>query len=463
MKNKYNRKQINETLLFIAMVLILLPIVGVSFFGIPGYVYTIEIGVAYLVQTCILIYTFNEGLWRVRENLLAKTVLAVFILSQIYICLLGLKNSVSPNVKEIINIFTLSINGYIIILANNYSLNETKLLSFMRNFVDIAIIACIYNIMLHFGDILSVLSGTNKEYLQIDSFFTNRNLFGAFLVFSIIALLIAKDIQQLNRDNWVLCLFVFNLLLTMSRSAIGTFIIVVTVKYIYEIVSKEYTIKETVTKCSIELKYMIGGIASVFFKRIFAGILILILLVASISSERIVSDKSDKSLGENLIRAEDIGSVAGRTVIWKEGLKIWNTHRILGVGRFGAIERLHNSREDCKKFTQFHNAYIEVLASHGILGLMIYLFLFLWILRKIYRSRMPIKQKGIFYAMYISMGIQSLFETRIRFSMGFVDTFSMFFLVVIPILYINNYSEKVEIQAKDRLSKDSERNEPTYS
>ena len=58
---------------------------------------------------------------------------------------------------------------------------------------------------------------------------------------------------------------------------------------------------------------------------------------------------------------------------------------------------------------------------------------------RILKSTLNNNIKVVLISFYLSIAFQSLLETRIRFACGLVDTFTIFFIVLIPLLLANAY------------------------
>lgn len=419
------QKIVNEKYLFYGLITIFLPIYITSSFQLESMIYTAGIMLVYLFQTAILLYMFKDGMLRFGENKKACIILLLFIISQLVVLVFSHNNSFY---KELVNILVFAVNGFIIIGACHYKLTLSQAQKFMRWFVQFSIAACIYNFFINYGIIVKVILGLNNKYVQISSFLPNRNTFGFLLVCAIYALLF---IMNLHYEKWHLfafILFVFNLILTMSRTSIIATAIIIICEIVYMCISKDITIKMVLEKIfsSMQLVRKHGVI-------IFTLCILFIISFAGILYQ---GNFRGDSFQSQILRTGDISNASGRFGLWEMAVSIWKENPIFGVGRFQAVSVLEQAGSS---LNQFHNAYIEALVSYGVFGLCLMLTLFIWIIVRILKSTLNNNIKVVLISFYLSIAFQSLLETRIRFACGLVDTFTIFFIVLIPLLLANAY------------------------
>lgn len=412
--------KLKESFLFLGMIIIFLPIYISSAFQFEGSFYTFGIMTVFAVQTLILLYIFRTGIFDFKENKKLYILLLLFVASQIWVLLTADGDNM---LRELTNIIAIALNGTIIIGARHYGITEKQTYSFMTWFTQFSIAACLYNIVVNYSIIVNVIVGLNEEYVQIASFLPNRNTFGFLMVCAVYAVFLLMDIEYRKWHLFALILFLFNLILTMSRTSIIAVALLFIVELVYLIVSKEYTFKKI---CKIVLM-SIGGLKKHLVFVLSSAILFLVSFCSIRYNGNVIN-----SLKSQIVRTNS----SGRTELWQEGISVWQERPLFGVGRFESISFLE---EAGSHLTQFHNAYIEALASHGIFGLCLYFFLFLWIFIKVIKCGLKTNIKVTIVAFYICIAFQALLETRIRFSCGLVDTFTMFFIVLIPLLLIRSH------------------------
>lgn len=424
-----NIRLINEKYLFFGMIMIFFPIYISSAFQFESDFYTLGIMAVFAVQTLILLYIFRAGIFDFKENKRLYIILVLFIASQIWVLLTTNGDNM---LRELTNIIAIALNGIIIIGARRYGITEKQVYSFMTWFVQFCIATCIYNIVINYNIIVNVIVGLNEEYVQISSFLPNRNTFGFLMVCAVYAIFLLMDIEYRKWHLFALILFLFNLILTMSRTSIIAAVLLFIVEIVYLIISKEHTVKEICKRIFIS----IGGLK----KHLVFVLSSVILFLVSFGSIR-YNGTVGNSLKSQIVRSNS----SGRIELWQEGISVWQERPLFGVGRFESISFLEEAGSN---LNQFHNAYIEVLASHGIFGLCLYFALFLWIFIKIIKCDLKSNIKVTIVAFYICIAFQALLETRIRFACGLVDTFTIFFIVLIPLLLIRSQSIEDSAQSE---------------
>ena len=133
--------------------------------------------------------------------------------------------------------------------------------------------------------------------------------------------------------------------------------------------------------------------------------------------------------------------MSGRTDIWARGINLLKENPInmlFGVGRFQGAEILKFEK---KSFSQFHNIYIDSLITGGIMQLIFVLYIYSFVVRKVFKSEMDKKYKKLYLAMFITFAIYICFESFGRFSIGSSDTLCLIFFVTIPLLHANSFKD----------------------
>ena len=115
------------------------------------------------------------------------------------------------------------------------------------------------------------------------------------------------------------------------------------------------------------------------------------------------------------------------------------------MGRFQGTESLKFEK---KSFSQFHNIYVDSLVTGGIVELLFVLYIYGFVIRKIFKSNIEKKYKNLYLTMFITFAIYICFESFGRFSIGASDTLCLIFFVTIPLLHANssNAEEKQKIE-----------------
>ncbi len=316
---------------------------------------------------------------------------------------------------DIINIGCIFINILLlIVLLLNVKIKEEYIYSFFKCIIYMSLAACLVNVILYFKEILITMGFIkSKEWVNIKSFFANRNQFAFFLYLGIIS-----DFFVMQKSNKLiykitLPIFLLNLLLTMSRTGIMAIIILFGLMFLFtDKISKKTKIITIVSLC--------------------------ILAIIAFIAIKMYIPKLWNTIDKYFLRIERIKDLSGRTEIWKVGTDLLFSspiNFIFGVGRFQSTKLLNI---DGKVFTQFHNIYIDLLLTAGLVGFLYFGFIYFTIIKKVLKSDLDKKFKRLYLVMYITYGIYIMFESFGRFSIGSSDTICLIFFLTIPLLHANS-------------------------
>ena len=370
---------------------------------------------------CIVIVAYMFKKIEITKEMKINT-LILFIVSLV-LFIIQIKNIIIKKYQlmDIFNIGCQFVNIVLLFITMmNVKIEEKNISHFMKAMVVFGILACINNVILYFNEILQTLGLQKGTYMvNIKSFFANRNQFAFFMYVAIIAdlFIILKE----NKLSYKLILFLFfiNLFFTMSRTgilAVGIFI------FIYFL---------TIDKLNKKTKF----------------VLIVFAIIALLGTIFVINE-INPSLIKKLVRFERIKDLSGRTDIWERGINLLKESPInvlFGVGRFQGTELLKFGK---KSFSQFHNIYIDSLVTGGIVELLFVLYIYGFVIRKIFKSDIEKKYKSLYLTMFITFAIYICFESFGRFSIGASDTLCLIFFVTIPLLHANssNAEEKQKIE-----------------
>ena len=327
--------------------------------------------------------------------------------------------NVEYKIMDFANITCQFVNILLLFIAIiNIKSEEKFILYFMNAMVIFGILSCINNMILYFDEILQTLGLQEGEFIvNIKSFFANRNQFAFFMYVAIIAdlFMILKENKVIHK--FILILFFVNLFFTMSRTgilAVGIFV------FIYFL---------TIDIINKKTKFIL----------LLLGIICLIGIIYLIN-------EVNPSLIQKLGRFDRIKDLSGRTDIWARGINLLKENPInmlFGVGRFQGAEILKFEK---KSFSQFHNIYIDSLVTGGIMELIFVLYIYGFVVRKVFKSDIDKKYKKLYLAMFITFAIYICFESFGRFSIGSSDTLCLIFFVTIPLLHANSCKIKDELK-----------------
>lgn len=344
-------------------------------------------------------------------------ILIVTIISSV-IQIINYKNN-SYEIMDFANIACKFVNIILLfVLAINIKIDEKYLNYFMKLIICVGIIACIQNMILYFEDIMAHLNLIELERKASipKSFFSQKNPFAFFLYISIIStiFLFQKENKIFGKIvlGLTLLLFLFNVVLTFSRTGTAMVIMFLGLWFLFT------------NKISVKVKVILAilGVIGV-------GICIPIL------------NQHNPDLLNRILRLESVKTFTGRTKFWdiaKEEILSNPVNLIFGVGRFKAENLIEKYN-----VTQFHNTYVEFLVSGGIIELIYFLGIYVFVLVKTLKSKIDKKYKSIYLAMFISFAVYMLFESLGRFSIGSSDTMCLVFFITIPLLHSNCHKNDI--------------------
>jgi O-antigen ligase len=282
----------------------------------------------------------------------------------------------------------------------NIKTTKENIIHFMKYMIIFAIIACLYNIVKNWTLILNLINITSSYQVDLKSFFPNRNQFGMFLFIAIVAnnyrTLVSKKNSAYYMVNFLL---IMNLMMTMSRGAILALLIFYIILYIQQLKSK---------------------------KTLISLIIILSTVITVIFSNSQLRD----FIVRNVVRAD--AGVAGRLDVWKMGVNVYSKSNLLsGVGFHTGIDI---AKAAGFRFDQFHNFFIDILVSGGLIELMFMVITILYVYRRVMIKCWDRNYKRIYKASMGAIIALGLVESVSFFSIGFVDTIYTIFFITIPIL-----------------------------
>lgn len=314
--------------------------------------------------------------------------------------------------KDLLNVICKFLNILLFfVLFLNLKVDEKYMVNFMKWIVYLGFFACVFNFIFFYQEMFDIIKGI--EDIKIKSFFANRNQLAFFMFISIISNIFVITKSQNKFYKFSLFLFIFNLLITFSRTGIlvtGIF------AFLFFVTTDKFSLKKKV----ICMLYLV--LACVAF------IILLSLFNQSLIENAYKLFFRPDSI-KNLSGRSDIWNIAGNVLEDSFGGIIW------GVGRFKGTKDIV-VRESV--FTQFHNGYIEALISGGIIELAYIIYLYLVIIKKIFKSNMKNIYKRLYLSSIISFLIYMFFESYSRFSIGYVDTLCLIFFITIPLLHVNS-------------------------
>ena len=157
---------------------------------------------------------------------------------------------------------------------------------------------------------------------------------------------------------------------------------------------------------------------------------------------------------ENLIKNNEKNTIVGRSdygsdvsngrfSIWKNGLEIFENNIVLGVG-FDNMPKyvkkyMPKSYIAQKKFSAFHNVFLDVLVSQGVIGAIIFIFIIIYYLYLNFKKfKLVINSKNYYlYVIILSIICSILFSSLFVSQIFYVNNFNTFMFWMI-LGYLNS-------------------------
>ena len=311
---------------------------------------------------------------------------------------------------------------YVLMRINKFDKMNIKL--FFQFCVFHILTAACYNVLINFNDIPRIFSSLKPYQYSFSSFFSNRNTFAGYLALGIVLytfIIIWTTKKYLKVLRILACIFIlFNLLITLSRTSILGLTIFLLVYFIF---TKKITVKKKI--------------------KVFVLVFLIILLISTIATD-------EGFIKSTLIR-KNIGNT-GRTKIWLTAMLLPNRffEILFGFGSgFSSSYLMQKS-----KHSSFHNAFLQIYASGGILLLSIYI---LFIVNAVVYNIMNTKNREIkimIFAFQISNTIASCFESNMLFGSTAENQLLTFLSISLPLLLrqVDEFAN-VDIMEKNKWTK----------
>lgn len=368
------------------------------FFKIISYFAPISLMVIYLI---------------INKTVIEKRMIVIFF---IFLFAQILSNFVFVPSYKYINISTFNniINSALLILVyyilfSNLKLTEKNIIDFCTRYLWFVFLSCIYNIVYNFYDLLNIFSLVNGYSHYFMSYFGNRNTFGLFLVAAIlIYYLLNIYVPKYKYYRFFLIFFIFNLLITFSRTSILATIIFLSV---YVVLNYKLFVKYNIKKLIL---YFLVSIT-----------LIMIFLTRNNLLNYVI---------DVFVRPSHI--LAGRDAIWIYSFNLWVNNNILfGTGNIYYALKLNNSLNNYS----CHNIFLTILNRGGIVLFIIYIIIFYKIFIKIKENKNIFLWYVPAFISYIFIG---LFESPLLFfNTIYAETIFGIILITLPnsLFFKDNY------------------------
>lgn len=399
------KKDILSNKLFFLTILAILPTMILGFFKIESKV-LVWVFDALTIIISFLIFFFTK--FKLKKEDLKYIIFFLFFL------IVQLLSYILPGYIEIKTLYmSLPILYFIHFIYTKMGVNSidenTDIENYMKKFLLLVIFSCMYNLIVNYKLIFNI-ANISSRYINISSFFSQRNAFGQLLYLGVISnIYIIKKYPKNKFYIFSLILILLNLLFSFSRTAIFSTCIFLTFAYF-----------------KINLKKIKKN------KILFGIFIFVIVFLAGLSI--INSEKAIYFLNYYVFRSDD--GLTGRDVLWIKALSLLKSYRLIfgyGLGSSSVILEVYN-------LTNTHNTYIELLLVGGIFMFILYTSIYINTYKTINKINDDNERK-LFKAMFISMIVYSFFEKVLIFSTGYAAYYFTLFLIILPQL-----SKKVNIK-----------------
>lgn len=406
--------------LFLCIIINLIPVGLLSVFRISDKLYTITTLIAYIAQSALILWIAKDKIKTTTPKMIA--ILCVICLLQVITQIINYVNFGGVQIKDFANMIAVITNIYLFFfLCTQYQITREQFLKFMEQMILLGLIACVFNILFNFGSIIKIFNIETAYSVDIKSFFANRNQFGIFLLIMILSNLYIITNKRDKKYKFLQVFFSLNLLLTMSRNAMVGLFIIYGIRFILMLKEKSKNLDKKQVKLLIITTML--------------WVIVFVLVITTIPEIWKIVDKY-------IIRSYTITGESGRIKVWKNGIDILKYNPLTGVGRFQAADL--NQRMYDSILNQFHSIYVETIVGYGIIGLLALIYFFYYLIKNIKSSSTNQKDKEI---LLMSIGLFlfiSCFESLCRFAIGYVDTITMIYFMVLPFIYSNQRLKKEE-------------------
>lgn len=313
------------------------------------------------------------------------------------------------NISIVSEVYIFLIGIILSIILVESALKENTLrffdvLVFYKIFVYFMLIAAIYNMIIHFNSLLHITSISVYNSENICSFFDNKNTYGVFLIFAVLASTILNIITR--EKLWLVSsgIFLVNELMAMCRTAILLSLILIAISFWVD-----------------ESKKIRNAI-------VFS--LLIITVVATLNTNDFVREYVLNNLFGSTKSIDARNSYIEALLPFARGAHLW-----FGYGNRGALELAAQYTGN----VYYHNAYLKELMMGGIIKLGTQIFVLLTSFKYGFRCRKLKKTIGnlcilstIIYIIYVFA------ESVILFDAPVVAIMAVMFIISMPILFYNS-------------------------
>ena len=319
----------------------------------------------------------------------------------------GTIGTVAVNNTNIIEEFYILLIGIILsVILVESALKETTLKVvdievFYKIFVYFVLVAAIYNMIIHFNSLLHITSISVYNAENICSFFDNKNTYGVFLIFAVLASTILRVISREKRWLFFSCVFLINEMMAMCRTAIVLSLLMIAISFLVDKRKRHRNIM------------------------IFLGLLIFIAII--LANNVVINEYVFNNLFGSTESVDARNSYIESLLPLVKGAHFW-----FGYGNQGAADLAVQYTGN----VYYHNAYLKELMMGGVIKFGVQIFAIATSFKYGLKCRKLQKTIGnlcllstIIYVIYVFVESVILFDTPV------VAIMAVMFIISMPILF----------------------------
>lgn len=313
-----------------------------------------------------------------------------------------ISNGISP-IKETMSAITSVLLVYIFfeIPSKSRKSRVEDVLRFYRIYSYFMLIAAVYNMVINFNSLIHITGLTVYSAENICSFFDNKNTYGVFLIFGVLACTILKTMTKEKRWMFFCIIFFINTVMAMCRTAI------------------------LISFAVIVGSYMVTSKRKLRDIMILAAFLCVVLIL--VLKNEIVSRFVFKNLFGSSVSMEARSSYAEILLPYLKGV-----HLLFGFG----TDKAMSFAADYAGNAYYHNSYLKALMVGGVLKLALQIYAIVVSLNYGLKCRRIDKSIGnlclLSTAVYV---IYAFVESVILFDTPVVTIMAVMFIISMPVMF----------------------------
>ena len=326
----------------------------------------------------------------------------------------------SNNISLFSEIYILFIGIVLFVILVESSFEEktikvAEVVQFYRIYVYFMMFASVYNMIIHFNSLIHITSISVYNAENICSFFDNKNTFGVFLIFAVLASTILRIISR--EKKWIMfsCIFLLNEMMAMCRTAIVLSIIMIILSFLVDERKRRRNLL------------------------IFCGLIFIIFII--INNNIAVRNYIFNNLFGSTKSVEARNAYVESLLPLAKGVHFW-----FGYGSKGAAELAVQYTGN----VYYHNAYLKEIMMGGIIKLGIQIFALA--VSVMYGLKCRKIQKNVGNLCLLSTLVYVIYvfaESVILFDAPVVAIMAVMFILSMPILLYNSLKYEKAQRGKD--------------